>query len=367
MGNAQREFRYHCLVPVTPVIQEYFPLAPLTTLGIGGPARYFVEARGDEDVLFAAQWAEQAGVALFVLGGGSNIVVSDDGFPGQVLKIALRGVSRQNGGGHVTFTGAAGEEWDGFVQRAVAQDLAGLECLSGIPGTVGGTPIQNVGAYGQEVSETIASVRALDRTTGCIVTLSNTDCGFSYRRSAFNTSERDRYVVLAVSFNLRLNGEPSLKYAELEKEFAGPGTPALAAVREAVLRIRARKAMVIVPGDQDCRSAGSFFKNPIVSPEQFQRIAGAAHRPVPHYPVPGSDSLKLAAAWLIEQAGFHKGYSRGRVGISSRHTLVLINRGGASARELLGLMQEVQRGVKGSFGIELHPEPLFIGFDSKSG
>lgn len=350
-----------------PAIQEDVPLAPLTSLRIGGPARYFAEARSEQDVLSSAQWAEEAGVPLFVLGGGSNIVVSDDGFPGMVLRIALRGVSRQESNAGVTLTCAAGEGWDGVVQRAVEQDLAGVECLSGIPGTVGGTPIQNVGAYGQEVSETIASVRALDRATGRIVTLSGADCGFSYRQSAFNTAERGRYVVLAVAFSLRRNGAPTIEYAELEKEFAGPGTPALTAVREAVLRIRTRKAMVIVPGDRDSLSAGSFFKNPVVPREQFEQIAGSAHGPVPHYPVPGSDRVKLAAAWLIEKAGFHMGYSRGRVGISSRHTLALVNRGGASARELLDLMREVQRGVKDSFGIELDPEPLFIGFGSGAG
>lgn len=340
------------------------PLAPLTTFGIGGPARYFIEAHDEETVVEALLFVRLRRVPLFVLGGGSNILVADEGFPGVVLHMRLRGLSERAANGKVVLTAAAGEDWDAFVRCAVERGLGGVECLSGIPGTVGGTPIQNVGAYGQEAGDVITRVRAWDRSACAVAELSQAECGFSYRQSIFNTVARDRYVVLSVTFALPCDARPSVKYADLQKYFAGrAGTPTLREVREAVRQIRASKAMLLVPGDPDCRSAGSFFKNPIVSEEQYQAIAARTATPAPRYPVAGQPGrVKMAAAWLIEQSGFSKGYGHGPVGLSTRHTLALVNRGGASARDVLALMREIQKGVRERFGIELSAEPLLIGF-----
>ncbi len=345
-------------------MRENVPLAPLTTFRIGGPARYFVEAREERDVEDALAFAGRQHLPLFVLGGGSNILVSDEGFPGMVLHMAIRGVSEKQQRGRIALTAGAGEDWDPIVAEAVRRSLGGIECLSGIPGTVGGTPVQNVGAYGQEVSETIAAVRAFDHEQQRLLELSNAECGFSYRRSIFNTTARDRYIVVSVTYALPQDGVPALRYADVQKHFAGAGRqPSLLEVREAVRAIRANKSMLLVDGDPDARSAGSFFKNPIITEPDYRRLSGIAPSPVPRFPVPGEQGLvKLAAAWLIEHAGFSKGYIRGRAGISSRHTLALVNRGGATAADVIALMREIQAGVRARFGIELHPEPLFIGF-----
>ncbi|MBP6824122.1 MAG: UDP-N-acetylmuramate dehydrogenase, partial [Acidobacteria bacterium] len=244
------------------------------------------------------------------------------------------------------------------------RNLAGVECLSGIPGLVGGTPVQNVGAYGQEVSETITKVRAFDRQTKQIVELSNAGCGFSYRTSIFNSTERNRYIVLAVSFALKANGEPALLYPDVKNFFVGrSGEPTLAEVRQAVIEIRSRKGMVIVPDDPDCRSAGSFFKNPVISVQAFAKLEAAAGERPPSFPA-ADGNVKVPAAWLIERAGFQRGYSKGRIGISSKHTLAIINRGEATAQEVLDLIAEIQAGVQIKFGIALLPEPIFIGFNS---
>lgn len=342
-------------------VREGVPLAPFTTLGIGGPARLFAEAATEEAAIAALRLARELGLPCFVLGGGSNLLVADEGFPGLALRLALTGISPPTAEGVVT--AGAGEVWDTFVAHCVERDLAGLECLSGIPGWVGGSPVQNIGAYGQEVSETIVSVRAYDRAAARTVELSNADCGFAYRASLFNTVGRDRYLVLAVTFALRPRGAPTLRYGDVRSHFADRAdTPTLAEVRAAVRAIRARKAMLLVPGDPDCRSAGSFFKNPLVAPDVFARIEATADGPVPRYPDPGG-AIKVPAAWLIERSGFHKGYQRGRVGLSSRHTLALVNRGGATARDVLSLVTEIQTGVQDRFGVALHPEPVFVGFD----
>jgi UDP-N-acetylmuramate dehydrogenase len=265
---------------------------------------------------------------------------------------------------------SAGEEWDSFVRWSVEHDWAGIECLSGIPGTAGGTPMQNVGACGQEVSEVIASVQAVERDTGCILDLSKDACGFSYRSSAFNTIQQDRFVVLNISFWLRPKGEPRIEYADLRRYFENrPEDVSLAEVRAAVLQIRAGKGMVINPEDPDTVSVGSFFKNPIVTEEVFSHVEELARRQgrlaknesMQRYRM-GQGRIKLAAAWLIERAGFQKGISRGRVGLSSKHTLALINKGGASAAEVVAFMREVQEGVKAAFGLDLVPEPVFVGF-----
>jgi len=299
-----------------------------------------------------------------VLGGGSNLVISDAGWPGLVLKIALTGIVERRDGARMLFDAAAGEDWDGFVAHAVARDCAGIECLSGIPGTVGGTPVQNVGAYGQEVSETITRVRVLDTTRDKFRELENTDSGFAYRTSIFNTREPGRYIVLRVSFALTPGGAPRIEYADLKRYFADRNTPPrLAETREAVRALRLSKAMLIVPGDDDCRSAGSFFKNPVLTHaglEQLQSRAG----PVPNFAAKDG-SLKVAAAWLVEHAGFPKGLARGPVGISHKHALAIVNRGGATAADILALKDEIRQGVFEQFAIQLQPEPVFVGFDQQ--
>jgi len=347
------------------MVLEHVPLAPLTTLGVGGPARYFVETRTESDVREAVQFAQTRDIPLFVLGGGSNLLVSDAGFNGLVLKISLCGSACTANGNDVTFHIEAGENWDAFVARAVEEGCAGLECLSSIPGSVGGTPVQNVGAYGQEVSETIREVEVLDRQSLQVKIFTNSDCGFAYRTSIFNTAERNRYIILRISFALRRGGEPTIRYADLQKTFAGAaGPPTLLQVRNAVREIRRSKAMLIVPGDDDARSAGSFFKNPVISQRQFEDLDTKLRSRgliLPSFPT--SDGFrKLPAAWLVEHAGFPKGYTRGAAAISRRHALAIVNRGGATAAEIVALKDEIHSRVFSEFGIQLRTEPVFLGF-----
>ena len=350
-------------------IQEKIPLAPLTTLQVGGHARYFSEARAEHDVMEAVAFATARRLPLFVLGGGSNLLVADEGWPGLVLKISLRGVEFEGDLEKMLFIAGAGENWDDLVALAVSKSCAGIECLSGIPGTVGGTPVQNVGAYGQEVSQTISRVRALEIASGNIIEMSNADCGFAYRTSHLNGAKRDQYIVLEVDYLLERNGEPKIEYADVKNFFAtqpGASKPTLQQVRDAVRSIRQSKAMLIVPGDEDCRSAGSFFKNPLVSEAEAIRIEAMAQRLSPakvlaRYPG-GNGQVKLAAAWLVEQSGFHKGYSRGPVGISRKHSLAIVNRGGATAKDIVALKEEIQHKVFDVWGVSLHPEPVFVGF-----
>jgi len=349
------------------VFREHVPLAPYTTLGIGGPARFFAEAGAETHVMEALEFARARSLPSFILGGGSNIVVSDAGFDGLVIRIALLGIRRKRSG---MVTAAAGEEWDQFVRWCVEHDLAGIECLSGIPGSVGGTPVQNVGAYGQEVGEVIHAVRVLDRGRQKVVELSNEQCGFSYRTSVFNTTRPKGFVVLAVSYGLRPGGAPRIVYPDLSRHFAERSDPpGLIEVRDAVLNVRKSKSMVLRPDDPNSKSVGSFFKNPFVSSatalqaEEAARHRGTLKRDevMPRYPMPDG-TVKLSAAWLIEHAGFVKGYSRGCVGLSSRHALALINRGGATAEALLDLMRDIQETVRSRFDVELTPEPVFVGF-----
>ncbi len=329
----------------------------MTTLGVGGPARFFTECLTESDVIAAVDFAGTKGIDLFILGGGSNLLVSDAGFNGLVAKIDLLGIVTNDEG---FIDAAAGEDWDAFVRFAVENRMAGIECMSGIPGKIGGTPVQNVGAYGQEVSETIVKVRCFDRQTKQIVELSNDECGFTYRKSIFNSDKRDRYIVLNVTFRLTARGEPHLKYKELIDHFNG-ATPTIAEVREAVIAIRRRKSMVIESGDPNSRSAGSFFKNPIVSADVYKALAETSETIIPHFPA-GDHQIKIPAAWLIEQSGFHKGFQFGSAGISSNHSLAIINRGGASAAEIVGLMKTIQAKVSKKFSIDLQPEPVFLGF-----
>ena len=344
-------------------IEENKTLAPFTTFGIGGPARWFVEALSEEDVVLAADWAREQGLPLFVLGGGSNLLVADSGFDGLVLHVGLRGIQTQDGDGNeVIFQVDAGEDWEYFVRRSIESDCGGLECLAGIPGTVGGTPVQNVGAYGQEVSSVIERVRAIDLREGGCVEFGASECGFGYRCSRFNSLDRGRYVVTRVDYRLMRGGAPTLRYADLQRAFAGDTEPTLAEVAETVRRIRRGKGMLLVEGDPDCRSAGSFFKNPIVDAEQVQRIATTEGKEPPRFPAGAEGLVKLPAAWLIEQAGFAKGFAMGAAGLSSRHTLALINRGGATAADVIALAERIRDAVAARFGIRLEREPVLLGF-----
>jgi UDP-N-acetylmuramate dehydrogenase len=346
-------------------IQENVVLAPLTTMQVGGPARYFIEATDASAVRAGIEFARSKNTPLFVLGGGSNLVVSDRGWPGVVLKVAIQGIKHRHGHGAAYFDVGAGEDWDGFVAATVVHNCAGIECLSGIPGSVGGTPVQNVGAYGQEVAETIDSVVAIDVATGEEVEFETDECGFAYRTSIFNTSARGKYVILRVTYALGHDGPPSLEYAELKKYFANRGQPpTLAEVRKAVRQIRASKSMLLTPGDEDCRSAGSFFKNPVLSAAQFDELkqrAAARGLEVPSYPALETQK-KVSAAWLVEHSGFSKGYQRGRAGLSSKHALAIVNRGGATAAEIVALKEEIQRRVEEEWGIVLQAEPVILGF-----
>ncbi len=345
---------------------ENIPLAPLTTIRIGGLARYFVEAGTIAEVQEAVAFARSRDLPLFVLGGGSNLIFSDSGWPGLVLKIAIPGIEQHTvDDGKVLFNVGAGESWDKFVSRAVMARCAGVECLSGIPGSVGGTPVQNVGAYGQEVSDTIAAVQVLDLKDGQVRELCAEACGFAYRSSIFNSSERGRFIVLRVSYALTPGGKARILYADLKRHFAGrENLPDLAETREAVRHIRALKGMLIVPGDPDCLSAGSFFKNPVLSQEQhedLERRAKVRGLHVPSYPALETQK-KVSAAWLVEHSGFAKGHGFGRVGISSKHALAIVNRGGATATEVVTLQEQIQQRVEEIWGIRLEPEPVMVGF-----
>jgi UDP-N-acetylmuramate dehydrogenase len=369
-------------------VREDVPLAPLTTLGLGGRARYFLEAPDGATLAAALGWARSEGLPAVLLGGGSNVVVADAGVDGLVVRMAQRGVRRDRarevaeaGGGRAAadsgsggaaaelWTVAAGEPWDPLVERAVAAGLAGIECLSGIPGTAGATPIQNVGAYGQEVSEVVESVRVLDRSSLEERELAPEECAFGYRDSRFRR-EPERHAVLAVTFRLAPGGGAATRYPELERAVAATGEPpTLAAVRRTVLALRRAKSMVIEPGDDNRRSVGSFFVNPVLPAAEAEAVvaralaAGAARDPseVPRFAAE-EGRVKLSAGWLIERAGFPKGTRRGPVGISSRHALALVHHGGGTTADLLALAREVRRAVRDRFGVTLRPEPVFLGF-----
>ncbi len=350
-------------------IKEGQLLAPLTTFGIGGPARWFAEAATEAEIAEASDWARGRGVPLFVLGGGSNVLIADGGFPGLVLHLGLKGFERDG----ELFRVAAGESWEHCVQQTTGANCAGMECLTGIPGTVGGTPVQNVGAYGQEAASIVERVRALDLLERTFVEFSNAECEFAYRKSRFNSTDRGRFVVTRVDYRLRENGVPLIAYRDLKAHFADWTTaPTLAETADAVRSIRRSKGMLLVDGDPDCRSAGSFFKNPSVSEEVAVRVQEvAASAGVPLRVFPAEDGMvKIPAAWLVEQAGFQKGYTTdglgnaagGAAGISSRHTLALVNRGGATAKEILALAERISGAVEARFGIRLQREPELVGF-----
>ena len=349
---------------MTFAIQENVSLAEFTTLKIGGDARFFVSAKSETEIIETVQFARKRNLQIFILGGGSNVLIADAGFDGLVLHIATKGISLASRKNEiVSVTAQAGEDWDNFVAFCVKENLQGIECLSGIPGLIGGTPVQNVGAYGQEVSETIVAVRCLERKSGKIVEMTNADCRFAYRASVFNTVEKDRFIVLAVTFALRFGGEPKIVYRDLLNFFGGK-KPNLSETRNAVLKIRAEKSMVIDASDPNSRSAGSFFKNPVITKERFadvrERAGQQGIESVPFFTI-DENHLKVPAAWLIEQSGFGKGFGFGRVGLSTKHTLAIINQGDATAADVLALKENIQVKVKEIFGIDLLPEPVFVG------
>jgi UDP-N-acetylmuramate dehydrogenase len=349
-------------------VREDVALAPLTTLGVGGPARHFIEARTPDDVRASLAWANARGQPAHILGGGSNLLVADRGLEGLVLRVRIEGIDVRVHGRHHMLIAGAGEPWDAVVARAVEEDLTGIECLSGIPGDVGATPIQNVGAYGQEVSDTIDHVEGVDRATGERLLLTGDRCGFAYRDSHFKGKFKDRYVITGVAFSLERGRAPELRYAELKGALAGNESPSLADVRAAVLALRRRKSMVYDTADANHRSAGSFFTNPIVDAPVLEGVAHAARRVLkPGEKMPefaaGPGLTKLSAAWLIERAGFCKGAGEGRVGLSTNHTLAIVNRGGATAAEIVQFALTIKRGVFDRFGVSLVPEPVFAGFE----
>jgi len=350
-------------------IQSGISLAPHTSLGLGGEARYYVEIHSEESLIAALGWADEHQVPTLILGGGSNLVVADAGFEGLVIKMDIRGLEFESRDAMLLLRAGAGEPWDPLVERAVARGAAGIECLSGIPGLTGATPIQNVGAYGQEVSQTIRSVRVLERATGEAHDLSPEACEFGYRDSMFKR-EPGRYIVLSVLFALTPGGAPTIRYGELSRAL-GEGEHSLARVREEVIRLRRAKGMVLDPQDPASRSAGSFFTNPILAEARAQQVFARAvergvvqsEEEVPRYPA-GEGQLKLAAGWLIERAGVQKGDRRGAVGISPKHCLSLVHYGGGTAADLVALGREVQARVLDFWGVHLEPEPVQVGFDA---
>jgi UDP-N-acetylmuramate dehydrogenase len=340
------------------------PLAPLTSLKLGGPARYFVEAMTRADIQASLQWARDAGLPLAILGGGSNLVVGDAGFPGLVVRIATRGITLHDEGQTTLVRVEAGEPWQSVVDTALAHDLSGLECLTGIPGSAGATPIQNVGAYGQEISDTLLEVEVLERATGRVLTFDNQACAFGYRDSRFRR-HLDRYVVLGVSFRLEKFGSPMLRYTELSRALASQPNPSLKDVAKVVWSLRKAKSMILDPRDPNGCNAGSFFKNPIVNEADAERVRAlcvaqgivAEEREVPCFAAPAG-KVKLAAGFLIERAGIQRGMRRGAVGVSTRHALCLVHHGGAQTRDLMALAREIQQAVQTRFGITLEPEPV---------
>jgi UDP-N-acetylmuramate dehydrogenase len=348
-------------------LAENVLLAPYTTIRLGGPARYLADCAGADDVGEALRFADAHALPVQVMGGGSNLVFADGGFPGVVLRVASRGFAFRDETGGATLTAAAGEPWDAVVAESVRRGLTGIECLSGIPGTVGGTPIQNVGAYGQEVAETLVAVTCLARETLRPVSFARADCGFGYRTSRFKREDRDRYVVTEVTFRLHRDRGPELRYPELATAVSARREPlSVRLVRDTVLALRRGKAMVLSPDDPNTRSVGSFFLNPVLAPAAFAELEQrwrAAHGtgPVPSFRA--AAGVKVPAAWLVEHAGFRKGQRHGGAGISNRHALALVNLGGTTD-ELLALAQEIQQAVYEKFGVNLEREPVVVGVPS---
>jgi UDP-N-acetylmuramate dehydrogenase len=345
-------------------LRENVPLSGYSTIGLGGTARYFALCRSQEALLEALEFARSRSLNAQILGGGSNTLFADGGFNGIVVKVALRGISYRDEGAWCMVSAAAGEDWGPFVQECIQRGLAGLECLSGIPGAVGATPIQNVGAYGQEVAETIVTVDMLDRESSAAVSFTGPECAFGYRQSRFKGKDKGRYIVTGVTFRLQRNGIPSIRYPELRKYIEsaidlralGSGRAALEAVAGAVVALRRKKSMVIDPSDPQTKSLGSFFTNPVLEEEAFARLR-QQFGDVPSFPAEGG--VKVPAAWLVEHAGFQRGYRLGGAAISANHALALVNLG-TTTSELLGLAHRIQEGVQQHFGVALEMEPVVV-------
>jgi UDP-N-acetylmuramate dehydrogenase len=353
--------------------EEYVRLASHTTLGLGGPARWFWAVTTGPMLIEALRWARDTAAPLSVLGGGSNVIVPDEGLDGLVVKVALPGVRIEPAAadGTALVHVGAGESWDALVSAVVAEGLQGLECLSGIPGYAGATPIQNVGAYGQEVADTITTLLAVDRATLAPVEFAAAECGFGYRASRFKGADRDRFIITEVTFRLRVHAPPALRYPELRRAVEAipdysslAPAAALGAVRAAVLTLRRRKSMVVDAADPNTRSVGSFFMNPVLDDPAVERLRqrwskSAGSDDIPLFPA-GPGSTKVSAAWLVEQTGFPRGTRRGGVGVSPNHALALVNLGGTSA-ELLALALEIRTAVEARFGVTLEREPVVLG------
>lgn len=343
------------------------PLAPRTTFALGGPARFLAEITDAGDLVAALEWAKVQKLPSFVLGGGSNLVVADEGFAGLVLAMKNRGRTWTRLAHEERLEVAAGETWDDVVGAAVERGLCGIECLSGIPGTAGAAPVQNIGAYGQEVAESLRSVRVLDRATLSTQTLSVAECDFGYRTSLFKR-QPDRFVILSLTLGFSASTKPSLRYAELATAFTDQAQASPGSVRDTVLALRRKKSMVWDESDPNRRSAGSFFTNPVVSAERATAVAEAAvaaglvrdESEMPRFALPDG-RVKLAAAWLIERSGISKGMRMGPVGVSSRHALALVHHGGGTTADLLALAQRVRAAVFERFAVTLEPEPVFLG------
>lgn len=340
-------------------------LAGRTTLGVGGGARHWLDAPDERTLVEALGWANEHGRGVVVLGGGSNVLVADRGLDALVVRPTMRQLEASTDGQHVVVDVGAGVVWDELVAWAVAHDLAGLECLSGIPGDSGAAPIQNIGAYGQELAGVVDRVRVVDRATGRSEELSGSACGFGYRDSVFKHALRDRCVVVGLRLRFARGAPPTLAYAELQRAFDGEGgEPTLASVRQMVLALRGKKSMLLDPQDENRRSAGSFFVNPTLTAAELNALHALVDEPdvLPTFPA-GGGRTKVPAAWLIEHAGLTKGSGDGPVGISTRHTLAIVNRGGATAADVVRFASAVRRRVLERFGVRLTPEPRLLGFE----
>ncbi len=353
-------------------IKSGVDISEYTTIGLGSVAKYFVSCRSVDEIRSAFQFAESERLPVQILGGGSNVIFPDDGFNGLVLKIDCKGVECVPDGEYTMVRAAAGEVWDDLVKLCVGKDLAGVECLSGIPGSVGATPIQNVGAYGQEVKDTIISVKALDRKSLELVEFTSADCEFGYRKSRFKTRDKDCFVIVEVAYRLRNSGMPTIRYEELREHIrvngieqgtrnTERGSVGLQEVRDAVLALRRRKSMVVDPDDPNSRSVGSFFVNPILSENEhknfIEKLSLNGIKSAPSYK--DAAGTKLSAAWLIENSGFHKGYGRNGVGISPNHALALVNYSG-TAEAILSLASDIEGAVREKFGVQLEREAVVV-------
>ncbi len=341
-------------------IEEKVLLAPYTTFGIGGHARYFASVTSEQELVEALEFAQEKNLRIFILGSGSNILVSDQGFDGLVIHNQIKDFKSVERDDEVFITSGAGENWDTIVERSVAKGLSGIELLSGIPGTIGAAPVQNIGAYGTSVDRVLQSVRVYNRTTKTFEVLTQEQCHFSYRSSIFKEQGISRYIITSVTLRFSQAQGALPSYPDLASKFEKGGHPSVASLREAVIEIRASKGMVVMPEYESYKSAGSFFQNPIVSKEQFEDLLPLPCK-TPWYWVLTDGRVKISAACLIQQAGFVKGYREGNVGLSPRHTLAIVNYGNATSSEIRNFAKSISERVKEKFSITLEQEVQYIG------